>query len=160
MMTRVLLAIIISMVIVVDIAYAANYFDKMNEAIDKNDIRTVKVLLAKKYTNPNRRRDTRASPTFLTQAARLGRVEMVSLLLAAGAGVNVGDGDDITPLMHAAWNGHKRVVGLLLDAGADINEVNKWGETALQLAKQGKHRDVIDILEKAESKKQPAANHR
>lgn len=154
------MVIIISMVIVVDIASAANYFDKMNEAIEKNDIRTVKVLLAKNITNPNTRRDTRASPTFLTQAARLGRVEMVSLLLAAGARVNVGDGDDITPLMHAAWNGHKRVVKLLLDAGADINEENKWGETALQLAKQGKHRDVIDILEKAESKKQPAASHR
>ncbi len=148
-----ILTFIVSFIIIVNTAYAASFYDKMHDAIVKNNIRTVESLLKKKNSDPNVRRDTRASPTFLTQAARLGREEIVSLLIASGADVNSGDGDAMTPLMHAAWNGHVRIVAILIKAGADIQDQNKWGETALQLAKQGKHEAVINMLEKAGAKK-------
>ncbi|OGP80614.1 MAG: hypothetical protein A2Z08_03255 [Deltaproteobacteria bacterium RBG_16_54_11] len=147
------LTFIASFIIIVNTAYAASFYDEMHDAIVKNDIRTVESLLKKTNADPNERRDTRASPTFLTQAARLGREEIVSLLIASGADVNSGDGDSMTPLMHAAWKGHVRIVEILIKAGADIQDENKWGETALQLAKQGKHDAVITVLEKAGAKK-------
>jgi ankyrin repeat protein len=49
-----------------------------------------------------------------------GRVEVVRLLLAAGADVNVQDADGSTALMCAAEHGHTPIVKLLL-AQTDID---------------------------------------
>lgn len=49
-----------------------------------------------------------------------GRVEVVRLLLAAGADVNVQDADGSTALMCAAEHGHTTIVKLLL-AQTDID---------------------------------------
>ena len=132
-------------------AHAADRYDSMYAAIEKNDVVKVRALLSSK-TNPNQRKDTRASPTFLAQAARLGREEIVSLLIASGADVNGIDGDAMTPLMHASWNGHLKVVELLLKSGALVNEQAKWGDTAMSFAKQEKHAEVIAALAKAGAK--------
>ena len=87
----------------------------MHSAIERNDVAKVRVLL-EGNTNPNARKDTRASPTFLTQAARLGREEIVSVLIRSGADVDDLDGDAMTPLMWASWNGHPKIVALLIKA--------------------------------------------
>jgi ankyrin repeat protein len=133
------------------VSHAADHNDRMHAAVEKNDVAKVRTLLSLK-TNPNQRKDTRASPTFLTQAARLGHVEIVSLLIASGADVNSLDGDAMTPLMHASWNGHLKVVELLLNSGALVNEEAKWGDTALAFAKQKKHTEVVAVLIKAGAK--------
>jgi ankyrin repeat protein len=123
----------------------------MHSAIEKNDVSKVRALLKAK-TTPNMRKDTRASPTFLTQAARLGREEIVSLLIQSGADVNGMDGDAMTPLMHASWNGHTKVVQLLLKAGADVNAEAKWGDTAISFAREGKHQQIVAMLIKSGAK--------
>lgn len=151
-MKRVIALFLAGFFTIVTSAYAESFYEKLHEAITKNDIRAVKLLLKKKNSNPNERRDSRASPTFLTQAARLGHGEIVTLLITSGADVNAGDGDSMSPLMHAAWNGHVRVVEIFLKARVDIQDENKWGETALDLAKQGKHEAVISLLERAVAK--------
>jgi hypothetical protein len=129
-------------------AHAAGRHDQIQEAILKNDVAVVRSFL-KVGAKPNRRKDTRASPTFLTQAARLGREEIVSLLIASGADVNMPDGDNMSPLLHASGSGHSRVVDMLLKAGADVNDRSKWGDSALGLARKGKHVAVVSILERA-----------
>eukprot|EP00439_Symbiodinium_sp_Y106_P071061 s886_g12.t1 len=68
--------------------------------------------------------------------------EVVDLLLAAGAGTEVGADKDAasaafgyTALMMAASEGHAEVVSLLLSAGADQRVGDRWhGSTALTLA--------------------------
>jgi len=102
--------------------------------------------------NPNARKDTRASPTFLTQAARLGREEITSLLIQLGADVDGLDGDAMTPLMWASWNGHFKIVVLLIKAGADVNAQDKRGDSVLSYALLGKNAEIIATLRKAGAK--------
>jgi len=57
-------------------------------------------------------------------------LEIVKLLIAQGANVNLGDKNLTTPLMMAAKIGYKERVEYLLKAGADPTLKNAWGSTA------------------------------
>ena len=124
---------------------ASDNYDLMMRAIDRNDVTQVKALIAGKM-DPNLRKDTRASPTFMTFAAYRGRTEILQLLLGAGADVNGRDGDMLTPLMQASRRGHIRAVQLLVKASASLNEVSKWGDTAVAQARQAGHVEVSKLL--------------
>uniref|UniRef100_A0A6I8MYT6 Fibronectin type III and ankyrin repeat domains 1 n=1 Tax=Ornithorhynchus anatinus TaxID=9258 RepID=A0A6I8MYT6_ORNAN len=54
-----------------------------------------------------------------------GHRDVASLLIEAGADVNVRDKDGKTPLMVAVLNNHEELVQLLLDKGADPNVTNE-----------------------------------
>ena len=61
--------------------------------------------------------------TALLEAIILGdggprRTEVVRLLIAAGANVNIPDGRGVTPLSHARQRGYTQMIGLLERAGA------------------------------------------
>lgn len=127
---------------------AADNYDLMMRAIERNDVVQVKALIAGKI-DPNLRKDSRASPTFMTFAASHDRTEILQLLLGAGADVNSADGDTQTPLMQASSRGHIRAVKLLVKAGASLNEVSKWGDTALAQAREAGHGRVAKLLIKA-----------
>lgn len=58
-------------------------------------------------------------------------LEIVSLLIARGAEVNVHDRDGLTPLMKAVGSYDLLVVKRLLDAGANINTRDQRGHSAL-----------------------------
>ena len=75
----------------------------------------------------------RGGSTPLLFAARVGSVESVRLLLAAGADVNDSLPDGATALIVAAHSGHGAVGALLLDKGADPNTADV-GYTALHAA--------------------------
>ena len=127
---------------------AADNYDLMMRAIERNDVVQVKVLIADKI-DPNLRKDSRASPTFMTFAAYQDRTEILQLLLGAGADVDSVDGDMQTPLMLASSRGHVRAVKLLLESGARLNEVSRWGDTALTQARETGHGRVAKLLIKA-----------
>jgi ankyrin repeat protein len=82
-----LILVILLLLVSVNLSFAIDNYEKMMTAIDKNDVATVKKLL-KKGINPNETRDTRASPTYLTDAAYQGSVAIVKLLISAGANVH------------------------------------------------------------------------
>lgn len=50
-----------------------------------------------------------------------GHLEMVELLVSAGAEVNAVDNDRRTPLQSASWQGHGEIVRLLCERGSKID---------------------------------------
>ena len=92
-------------------------------------------------------------------AIKEGHIEVVELLLAAGADVNqAGDYGD-TPLHCASGKGHTEIVKLLLAAGADVNQANNSGWTPLQDSCQSGHSEVVSMLLAAGADVNKAENH-
>ena len=67
--------------------------------------------------------------TSLHYAADKGHKEIVELLIANGADVNVKEKD--TPMHKAAMNGHKEIIELLIANGADVNAKSVDNNTLL-----------------------------
>jgi ankyrin repeat protein len=86
------------------------------------------------------------SITALQAASAEGRKEVVEMLMANGADVNVKGGEYGTALQAASAEGHKEVVELLLGKGADVNAEGGRDGTALQAASARGHKEVVEIL--------------
>ena len=84
--------------------------------------------------------------TPLHVAANNGDLEIVELLIKAGANVNVLDGENNTPLYWASYHGHVDVVRLLCNQKADTSIAQKFGWTPLIGASGEGHSDVVNIL--------------
>jgi uncharacterized protein len=84
--------------------------------------------------------------TPLIEAAYRNRQEVVELLLAHGAKVNVPSANGWTALMSAAWEGHTAIVRLLLGKGANRALKNSRGDTALSLAEAAGNGEVVALL--------------
>jgi ankyrin repeat protein len=92
-------------------------------------------------TNPEHKK---ATPLMV--ASINGRVEVMRVLLAAGARVHLGDSDGRTALMHASYNGQVEAIRVLLAAGAQINQVDAIGGTALMAASAQGQVEAIRVL--------------
>lgn len=69
--------------------------------------------------------------TALLYAARDGRLEIVRMLLGAGAELKRDDVNKISPFAMAITNNHMDVAQFLLERGADVTERDNWGRTPL-----------------------------
>jgi hypothetical protein len=85
-------------------------------------------------------------PISLHEAATLGDINQVTLLISQGTDIDVWDQGSRAPLHYAAMNGHKQVVELLLAKGSDINTENVNGSTALDVAAREGHINVVEFL--------------
>ena len=98
------------------------------------------------------------SGTPCHQAAFSGHVEVIKILLAAGAPVDaLTTPGHSTPLLWAARQGHVEAVLELLAAGASREVRNAEGKTALQLAIAGGHSAVAEVLGGSSAAAQAAA---
>ena len=97
-------------------AFDAAGWDIVTQAVFGNDIATLKLALELGCSakNPN----PRWGGTALIPAARMGRVEMVRVLIDAGANPNLADRTGQTPLSLARARGDLVTVKMLQDAGA------------------------------------------
>jgi len=78
------------------------------------------------------------------------RSEIINLLIAKGADVNVREPQgQQTPLHLAAINGYALVCKNLLEAGADVNSVNKISKTPLIYAASEDHLECLKVLSNA-----------
>jgi uncharacterized protein len=80
--------------------------------------------------------------TPLLYAAREGHLDIVRLLLDAGAGIERADADGVTPLLMAILNGQIPVATYLLDRGADVRASDWYGQTPLFAAVDLRDLDV------------------
>ncbi len=80
----------------------------------------------------------------LEEAARLGDIDIIKVLLDFKADVNHQNSAGDTALIFASRTGHSRTASFLLENGASINLKNKKGNTALAVA--AKH-DKVDVVE-------------
>lgn len=74
------------------------------------------------------------------------RVDIVELLLSAGANPSRTRGESYTPLMGAALEGDIYTVRRLLDAGANPHRCDDSGTNALHSALIGENRDIVQLL--------------
>jgi ankyrin repeat protein len=89
-----------------------------------------------------RRAEVKGGMTPLLYAARDGRVDVARLLVAAGADLELGDGNGIRPLLMAALNGQVAVARLLVEKGADVNADDFWGRSPLWAAVEHRNLDM------------------
>jgi uncharacterized protein len=89
-----------------------------------------------------RRAEVKGGMTPLLYAARDGRVEAARLLVAAGADLELGDGNAIRPLLQASLNGQIGVARLLIERGANVNADDFWGRTPLWAAVEYRNLDM------------------
>ncbi|KYF41470.1 ankyrin repeat-containing protein [Toxoplasma gondii ARI] len=113
-------------------------------AIAKNDLVSVELLVRKFPDLLSRNHQLWSRP--LIQAAKQGKADIISALLAAGSAVDAKKEDGQTALLAAAEEDFVVCVQLLLDAGADINGTNNAGLTALHLACTENRTEVVKLL--------------
>ncbi len=118
----------------------------LNEAALRGDVSTLnKVLKLETWVDFY----TKDGQTALMKAALGGHAEALSLLLAAGAEVNLQDAEGNSALHHLAKslsNKTRASLEILLGMGAGLELKNKKGETPLDVARANGNLDGVEIL--------------
>lgn len=84
--------------------------------------------------------------TTLMAAVNRKDLDVIQLLLSAGADPNIQDSDGIAPLVIATWKRSPKMVLSLLSAGANPNMQDSDGWTALMSASRIGHIECMSIL--------------
>lgn len=114
------------------------------QAVKNNEVEVAKLFIEAGFSPSET--DHSGTPV-LSLAVRERHIEMVNLLLEAGADVNATSKDrNYTALMDAAQIGELKIAQLLLKNAADPNTQSKDGQTALILAVGRQDVDVIASL--------------
>jgi ankyrin repeat protein len=87
--------------------------------------------------------------TAIYGAAQVGRVDLIDLLLAHGADVNVCNAEGTTPLQIAAQRNHRDAARRLLAVGARVTARDSHQRTALHLAARAGADDIVRCLTEA-----------
>ena len=115
-------------------------------AISKQD--AIAAYLLSKGASPNGRWP-QLGITAAGIAASHGDTQLLSLLIAYGADMNIGSRSGLTPLMLAAEHSDVSTVRLLLNHGANVLAVTNHGHTALWYALRSNRHDIAAVLRQA-----------
>ena len=138
--------VVITLLMVVAISWSVAHGDQgqaLIEAVAKNDVKQVKLLLDKGADVNTKNKD---GVTVLMMASVEGQVDVVKLLLDKGADVNAKNKDGVTALVVAIARGNVDAMRLILDKGADVNAKNKDGATPLVVAIVQGNVDAVRLL--------------
>ncbi|KAJ7299080.1 hypothetical protein O6H91_10G055500 [Diphasiastrum complanatum] len=114
--------------------------------VAKGAVEDVKRML-RRHNSCNQCDDNGRTPLHLAAASRVGNLEMVDLLLKAGAKVDhVTSTTRLTPLLVAVLAGNDKVVRLLLKHGSDVEYKNANGSSAMHQAATWSHIGVLRSL--------------
>ncbi|MGD9888172.1 MAG: ankyrin repeat domain-containing protein [Halothiobacillaceae bacterium] len=110
-------------------------YTPMMQAVMRNDPKMVNMLLDKGAKIDQKNFYTELTP--LMMAVDNGSMEMVELLIARKANLNLQDERGRSALMHATATHQTKIAQRLLQAGADATIKDKQGRTADDFAKPG-----------------------
>ena len=111
--------------------------------------KAVKKLLKIEAVKKNINAQNESKETAFFNAAWYGHLEIMDLLLEAGADPILPDKNGNTPLIRAAHSGKTAAVRRLLKIEAvrqSINAQNEWGRTAFLRANEQGHQEIMDLL--------------
>ena len=124
------------------LAHAAAIYNQGDDVIE---------VLVKGGVDLSKKNILQETPAYL--AARLGSVNTLDALRAAGIDINAAIKDDDTiPLHGAAISGHANSITVLGEAGCNFNSALKDGRTAAFYAAANGHVNVIEVLRKHQAK--------
>lgn len=117
-------------------------------AADNAQPEMMKFLLQTADINPNVK--GKYGSTAITMAAMRNNIEVVHLLIEAGADVNIRGSQTAAPITWASNYGYTEIVKLLIAAKADVNIKEDW--SPLISAARNNHVGTLEILIKAGAK--------
>jgi ankyrin repeat protein len=79
-------------------------------------------------------------------ASFYGYINIVKLLIEAGADVNAKDLQGDSALMWASYNSQLDIIKLLIEAGTDVNAKDIYGNTTLECAYRNGYKEIVDLL--------------
>ena len=121
--------------------------EDVSEAVIAGEIDKVASYIDRSPDLVHSKDDDHSNRALMHHAAANGRCEVIELLLAKGADIEIQDRVGSTPLHIAAACGETRVVEQLLQNGANRNARTKLGRYAPRdLARKYDHPEVVDIL--------------
>jgi ankyrin repeat protein len=118
-------------------------------AAQVGDLQRVKALITKHpgCVHSDGIPDGTSGYTPLHYASRAGHIDIVKVLIEAGAAVNAVTSVSLASALHrAAYAGHLKVVEILLQAGAVVDLEDADGQTALYKATQQGHSEIVELL--------------
>lgn len=120
------------------------YYDNVARAAAQNDAEKVRHLVGGGDGNPNQTDDS--SRTAMHYAALNGNLEIIAILIKAGAKLDPVDPLEDTPLHLATDQNQTEAAKLLLDAGAAVDPQNKDGLTPLMIAASRGNLELVRAL--------------
>ncbi len=124
------------------VAAGARY--NLIDAVLTKDLQLARARL-EEGSNPDHGEGTYHGPVIM-EAARIGNVAMIDLLLDHGANIEAQDDLGQRPLLSAAGYGQIEAVRRLLDRGADIDAVSWSDVSALAYAAVEGHHEIVELL--------------
>src|SRR6266496_5289063 len=112
--------------------------DEGRELVNASGLSKAAVLNAlNKGADVNKRSDTIFGWTPLISAIYHHKEEVIEVLLAHGANVNLGDNENRTPVVWAieVWGDNTNLIRNLIEHGADPNKRNRSGSNAFDIAR-------------------------
>ena len=82
----------------------------------------------------------------LISAVKNGDLKNVETLIAAGAGLEARDNENMTALMIAAKKGYTDIASKLINAGANVSAKDRYGWTVLTYALDNGHTEIVKLL--------------
>ena len=126
----------------------SDYWNSSNRSFAFRNENELKDYINRGY-NINATDDNNDGVSLLHNTIYLGQVNMVKIIAAAGADLNIKTKDGFTPLHWAMGCEPKialEIAKILIEAGALINPVNNYGRTPLDIAKDNKRKETYEFL--------------
>lgn len=113
-------------------------------AVYSGDLESAKLILQSDPNAANLQDENGLTPLHI--ASRGDAINIVKLLLEAGADPKAKDPRKNTPLHSACYFGNIKTAGLLVKANAELNAQNEYGVTPLHMATRMGQSEVVDLL--------------
>ena len=84
--------------------------------------------------------------TFCSRASMYDRTKVIQILLQAGAGLDVRDGEGLTPFLSAVRAGRLGSAKFLLESGADMRTSDSSSKNCLHVAIEEENLEMVDFL--------------